>query len=126
MMGYSEPSEQLKYSNSGDKLDLNIEAFSGMMPTTSTLPLRGSGRGGIERRLFRESARKDRSFSILLGRGSFGLLNSFARLASEVISSAWRPRSSFRSLPFSDYKAKPKNMLKSHMETLPLAIALRI
>jgi hypothetical protein len=71
MIGYSDPSEQLKYSKSGDRFDLKIEAFSGIIPTTSIFPLSGRGRGAIERRLFLESARKERSFSILFGRGSF-------------------------------------------------------
>jgi hypothetical protein len=71
MMGYSDPSEQLKYSKSGDRFDLKIEAFSGIMPTTSIFPLSGRGRGAIERKLFFGSARKERSFSILFGRGSF-------------------------------------------------------
>ena len=81
--------------------DLNTLDFSGTMPVICTRALRGKGSEGMDARLFFESARKARSFSIFLGRGSFDVRRSRARLASVSTSSPWRRMRSRRSSPLS-------------------------
>lgn len=65
---------------------MKTDDLSAMIPVISIRALSGRGKGAMVDKLFLESERKDRSFSIFFGRGSFDIRSSLARFAKVSMS----------------------------------------